>query len=171
MRTGQGYGSSGQRLLTSFGWVLLSIWLLDASCAVNAFWKAETCSAKIVTPIGPLPPNLLMPCLSVVLLPVSWPSRRVICHCHESICILRWGRLSLHAKWVTRCNAQSSAYYNDLSLLVFSEPPLGGAIVHSCVFLVYTNIPSQPMYEPNLGSCLYQLVMGGKLWSHSCKLL
>lgn len=90
---------------------------------------------------------------------------------HESICILMLGHLSLRAKWVTRCNAQSSAYYNDLSLLVFSEPPLGGAIMHSCVFLVYTNIPSQPMYEPNLGSCLYQLVIGGKLWSHSCKLL
>lgn len=53
---------------------------------------------------------------------------------HKSICIFTLGHLSLHTNCITRCNAQSSAYYNDLSSLVSSEPPLGGAIVQLSIF-------------------------------------
>lgn len=73
---------------------------------------------------------------------------------------LPWFTLSHHSQWV---QCPTPTYNQDSYSLVPSEPTLGGAIN-----IIFSDAPisCQPIWQPNLGYFLYQLVPGKIMWGH-----
>lgn len=94
----------------------------------------------------PCHPNFLVTNIPIMFLPRSWPPAKPLARGHESVHICTSGHLSFQAKWITRCNAWSSAHREDFPpLLSYRGVPEMGcttAVNHFSGLPVYYAKPS-----------------------------